>query len=140
MGPSRLDELLRDVHPEAPAEASISSMSVVPGVSSEALFTARVLDTLPEPLQWTGLTPRMRAATLLAFHVAAGVVAYLVFQWASPQLLESATDPFQQWVLRWSPLSAEAGEGVWLGGLGGLAVAVVALVAFWATRSHTRAT
>lgn len=128
---------------------------------TDVFFTARVLDALPDPLAWTGLTPRMRAATLLAFHFAAGVVAVLVFRWASPQSLHTLFETTASWfdgsttgsgLAVAGNTSGNMGDG-WSAGLSGLglgpggegvlpvavAVSVVAVVALWASRSHSRA-
>ena len=143
----RLDALLD----EFGADPSCSDDLGVPRSSSgDPFFTARVLDALPEPLRWTGASPLTRVATLLAFHVAAAVVGVIVYRWASPRFFDQLSDRVSE--LSASP-SAE-GASPWAASLAlapgmdtaspGLAmllvVLVVGLVAFWATRSHTRAT
>ena len=134
----RLDDLLCELGAEELSEVE------PPPVSGEAFFTARVLDALPEPLRWTGASPVMRAATLLAFHVAAAVVGVIVYRWASPRLLDDAASRAAEATSGWTSGLALAPMGADSAGTSaGLAVAVVtgvAAVAFWATRSHTRAT
>ncbi len=136
----RLRELLDDLG----ASESAAEGLVEPEPDADVFFTRRVLDTLPEPLRFTGLTPRMRAITLLGFHLAAGVVAVLVFRWASPKLLDAAAKTASNWTS-----AGAASLGANASSLGGgadsmvpavLTVAAVGLIAFWATWSHTRAT
>jgi len=134
----RLDTLLSEL--DADGASGIDGSSVPPG--NDAFFTARVLDALPEPLRWTGATPLMRAATLLAFHVAAGVVGVIVYRWASPRLLDVAASRAQEAASPWAsslslaPVGTDSATPVAAASV----VVVVGLVAFWATRSHTRAT
>ena len=106
----------------------------------DAFFTARVLDALPEPLRWTGATPAMRAATLFAFHVAAAVVGVIVYRWASPRLLEVAASRAAEAASPWASSPSLSALGTDSAAPAAGVVAVVGLVAFWATRSHTRAT
>ena len=116
----------------------------------DAFFTARVLDALPEPLGWTGVSPLMRVATLLGFHVAAAVVGVIVYRWASPRVFDVAADRAAEAASPWAAsLSLLPSSEAWSGALLGDAaypvavaavVSAVGVVAFWATRSHTRAT
>ncbi len=138
----RLDELLGELLPEgskvdpeldAPSRASIGG--------GDAFFTARVLDALPEPLRWTGASPAMRAATLLAFHVAAAVVGVIVYRWASPKIVDQAASRAAEAASPWASSLAQLTPGAGDAAAPAAAVVVVVgLVAFWATRSHTRAT
>ena len=92
-----------------------------------------MLETLPEPLAWTGVTPRVRVATLLAFQVAAAIVAYFALQWAAPGWFADLEIVANDWV----PHAGGGPEGT---AMAACALLVVAGVAFWATRSHTPAT
>ncbi|MEM6290244.1 MAG: hypothetical protein AAGA54_03235 [Myxococcota bacterium] len=135
--PDRLSALLADLG----ASESAAEGLVEPEPEADVFFTRRVLDTLPEPLRFTGLSPRMRAFTLLGFHLAAGVVAVLVFRWASPKLLDAAAKTAANYTSGLAT-SMELGAGGGAEGMvpAALTVAAVALIAFWATWSHTRAT
>lgn len=130
----RLDALLDELgaQPEGDGRASVS-------MRGDAFFTARVLDSLPEPLRWTGASPLTRAATLLAFNVAAAVVGVIVYRWASPQIFEVAANRATEAASPWASSLALA-PGVDAAYPAIIVVLVVALVAFWATRTHTRAT
>ena len=129
----RLDELLGELGAEGDADFRD------PTSGGDAFFTARVLDALPEPLRWTGASPLTRAATLLGFHVAAAVVGVMAYRWASPKIFDVAASRAAEAASPWASSLAlvPVGDPVYPA----LAVvAVVGLVAFWATRSHTRAT
>jgi len=136
----RLDELLGELG--APTARSRLDTAASGG---DAFFTARVLGALPEPLRWTGASPMMRAVTLLAFHVAAAVVGVIVYRWASPQFVDVAASRAAEVASPWASSLALLPEGSRSAAtdpayLAAAVVVVVALVAFWATRSHTRAT
>lgn len=98
-------------------------------VGGDPFFTARVLQCLPAPLRFTGLRPAGRAALLALFHVMALAVAYAVFTWATPGLLQPVAEHAHDWL----ELGTDA-----TGLLGLLTLALVAVVAFAASRSHTR--
>lgn len=132
----RIDALLSEL--DAEDAAGVGSSSPVSG--GDAFFTARVLNALPEPLRWTGATPMMRAATLLAFHVAAAVVGVIVYRWASPRLLDVAADRAAEAASPWAASLSLSPAGTDAAAPAAAVVVVVGLVAFWATRSHTRAT
>lgn len=138
----RLDTLLSELDADGLDGASTKpSVGPCPGPSgNDAFFTARVLDALPEPLRWTGATPLTRAATLLAFHVAAGVVGVIVYRWASPRLLDVAASRAAEAASPWASSLSLAPVGTDSAAPAAAVVLVVGLVAFWATRSHTRAT
>ncbi|MGH1343261.1 MAG: hypothetical protein ACRBN8_17005 [Nannocystales bacterium] len=108
--------------------------------AADVFFTARVLDALPEPLRWTGASPVMRAVTLLAFHIAAGVVGVIVYRWASPRLLDTAASRAAEAASPWASSLSLSSVGTDPAAPAAAVVTVVGLVAFWATRSHTRAT
>ncbi len=130
----RLDALLSELDAD-----DSSGFDTRPG--ADAFFTARVLQALPEPLRWTGASPLMRAVTLLAFHVAAGVVGVIVYRWASPRLLDVAASRAAEAASPWAAsLSLSPGGSDSAAPAAAATVVVVGLVAFWATRSHTRAT
>jgi hypothetical protein len=135
-----LDELMSELGAESEFDADGFD------VPSDAFFTARVLDALPEPLRMSGASPVMRAITLLGFHVAAAIVGVLVYRWASPRLLDVAASRAEEATSGWASGLALAPLGDPAGSTSGAAatvvgvVLVVGLVAFWATRSHTRAT
>ncbi len=117
-------------------------------VGPDPFFTARVLDALPPPLRFTGLTPRGRAAVLAVFHVIAGAVAYGIFVWltASPAGSTASTG-----VPDYAAAVADRAHDV-LAGVAALGVdasapwltafvlGVVALVAFVSSRFNTRPT
>jgi hypothetical protein len=132
----RIESLLSELD----AEDTVGAGSDAPISGGDAFFTARVLDALPEPLRWTGATPMMRAATLLAFHVAAAVVGVIVYRWASPRLLDVAADRAAEAASPWAASLPLSPAGTDAAAPAAAVVAVVGLVAFWATRSHTRAT
>jgi hypothetical protein len=131
----RLDELLGELGAEAEADTEFHP----PASGGDAFFTARVLDALPEPLRLTGASPLTRAATLLGFHVAAAVVGVIVYRWASPDIFDVAASRAAEAASPWASSLAlvPVGDPVYPAMA---VVAVVGLVAFWATRSHTRAT
>jgi hypothetical protein len=74
-----LDQLLR----------SCDRVSVPAG---SAMFTARVLGSLPTPLRGTGLTPRTRALVLAAFHVGAVLLSWAVLWAFAPESLAAVVD------------------------------------------------
>jgi hypothetical protein len=53
----------------------------------DPFFAARVLGALPEPLRFTGLTPRRRVAVLGTFYGLASGVGVFVFGWLQPAVL-----------------------------------------------------
>lgn len=138
----RLDSLLSELDADGGSCAEPAPLAPLGRSDGDPFFTARVLDALPEPLRWTGATPVMRAATLFAFHVAAAVVGVIVYRWASPRLLDVAASRAAEAASPWATsLSlAPAGTDSAAPAAAAAVVAVVGLVAFWATRSHTRAT
>ncbi len=133
----RLDALLSELGADENARIDGAPVSRVAG---DVFFTARVLNALPEPLRWTGATPLTRAVTLLAFHVAAAVVGVVVYRWASPRLLEAAASRAAEAASPWAASLSLAPGGPDAAAPAAAVVAVVGLVAFWATRSHTPAT
>ncbi len=136
----RLDELLAEVAADPQPSRAEAGTSVAP----DAFFTARVLDALPQPLRWTGASPRARVLTLLGFHGAAGVVGVMAYRWASPRLLETASSRAAEAATPWASSLSSLLPGPESGAEGmAFAVAVVVvvgLVAFWACRPHTHAT
>jgi hypothetical protein len=104
--------------------------------STDPFFTARVLDALPAPLSFTGLTPRERAAVLAVFHVIAGVVAYAIAAVFAPEAVSSLADQAHDMVGDASALGVDA-SAPWLTAF---VLGIVALVAFVSSRSHTSAT
>ncbi len=130
----RLDQLLGELGAEAEA-----SDFRLPTSGGDAFFTAQVLDALPEPLRWTGASPLTRVATILGFHVAAAVVGVMAYRWASPKIFDLAASRAAEAASPWAsslalvPVDDPVAPAV-------AVVAFVGLVAFWATRSHTRAT
>lgn len=133
----RLDSLLSELDAD---EGSCMDAAPLGRSDGDAFFTARVLNALPEPLRWTGATPLMRATTLLAFHVAAAVVGVIVYRWASPRLLDIAASRAAEAASPWATSLSLTPAGTDSAAPAAAVVAVVGLVAFWATRSHTRAT
>jgi hypothetical protein len=101
-------------------------------VRCDPFFTARVLDALPEPLRFTGLSPRERVAVLAIFHVLALVAAYGILRWAAPDAVDAVADGAHAWFGLGLDVSAP-----WLTAF---ALVAVALVAFISSRSHTRPT
>lgn len=133
----RLDSLLSELDAD---EGSCMDTAPRGRSDGDAFFTARVLNALPEPLRWTGATPLMRATTLFAFHVAAAVVGVIVYRWASPRLLDVAASRAAEAASPWATSLSLSPVGTDSAAPAAAVVAVVGLVAFWATRSHTRAT
>ena len=148
VGRPRLDALLDELG----ADSTSAGTREFDAFGGDAFFTARVLDALPEPLRWTGASPLTRVATLLGFHAAAAVVGVLVYRWASPRLFEQISEQVAGMAAaRPEGASVWAASGALVLGSDGsssaltmvcvvLVVLLVGLVAFWATRSHTRAT
>lgn len=134
----RLDELLGELGAEVEADTDVRASTSM-GAGGDSFFTARVLDALPEPLRWTGASPLTRAATLLGFHVAAAVVGVMAYRWASPKIFDVAASRAAEATSPWASSLAlvPVGDPIYPAMA---VVAVVGLVAFWATRSHTRAT
>lgn len=131
----RLDELLGELGAEAEADTDFRP----PTSGGDAFFTAQVLDALPEPLRWTGASPLTRVATILGFHVAAAVVGVMAYRWASPKIFDVAASRAAEAASPWaSSLALVPVDDPVVPAMA--VVAVVGLVAFWATRSHTRAT
>jgi hypothetical protein len=104
-------------------------------IGADPFFTARVVDELPEPLRWTGLSPNRRMLLLAAFHLAAGGIAYSVLAWLTPELLTTAADTAHAWLG-----SSEASAGTTVSwGAAVAAVVGVGLIAFVSTKSHNPA-
>ena len=134
----RLEALLSELDAE---DSGGSDVSLGEGRSGgDVFFTARVLDALPQPLRWTGATPVLRAVTLLGFHVAAAVVGVVVYRWASPKVLDVAVSRAAEAASPWAASLPLSSAGTDSAAQAAAVVAIVGLVAFWATRSHTRAT
>ena len=104
--------------------------------STDPFFTARVLDALPAPLSFTGLTPRQRAAVLAVFHVIAGGVAYAIAAVFAPEYMSGLADQAHDVLGDASALGVDA-SAPWLTAF---VLGIVALVAFVSSRSHTSAT
>jgi hypothetical protein len=95
---------------------------------SDPFFTARVLDALPEPLRFTGLTPRRRAAVLAGFHLLAAAVAYAIVAGRAPAIADQAHDLLGDT----SAFGVDA-SAPWLTAL---VLGIVAVVAFVSSTSH----
>ncbi len=131
---SALRRLLDDLDPAAShSDVEFSELSPPgPPGATDPFFTARVLDALPQPLRFTGLSPRSRTTLIVGVHALAAAMAYVLIGMWQPQWLATTAD--------WAHDSMEfgAGEGSTL--LSVAAVALVAVVAFATARSHTRTT
>ncbi len=139
-GHRRLDDLLAEVGRDGHAPGAEAEPSLAP----DAFFTARVLDSLPGPVRWTGVSPRARIMTLAGFHAAAALVGVMAYRWASPRLLDTASSRAAEAASPWAsslasvlPGPETAAEGI---AFAVAVIGVVGLVAFWASRPHTHAT
>ncbi len=96
----------------------------------DPFFTARVVESLPMPRAGTALSPRRRAMVLGAFHVLAGLSAYVVLTMVPESTARWASQAHD--VLSW---------GTTDGGLLAMATGFGAalLVAVFASRIHTPA-
>lgn len=128
---SALRRLLDDLDPAA-SHSEVEFSEPGPLGSGDPFFTARVLDALPEPLRFTGLSPRSRTTLIVGVHALAAAMAYVLIGMWQPQWLSSTAD--------WAHDSLEFGAGESSTLLSIAAVAVVAVVAFASARSHTRTT
>ena len=99
-------------------------------VGSDPLFTARVLQALPERPAGTGLSPQSRLMILAASYAAAGIVGWVVLGALASETVASWAEAAHGWIE-----SADAAPGA----AAMMAVLAVTVVAFLARRTHTPA-
>lgn len=99
-------------------------------VGADPLFTARVLQALPERPAGTGLSPHQRLMILAASYAAAGVVGWLVLGALASETVAGWADAAHGWIE-----SADAAPGA----AAMMAVLALAVFAFLARRTHTPA-
>lgn len=97
----------------------------------DPFFTARVVDSLPEPPSGTRLTPRRRALLLGLFHAVAGVLAYAVLT-----MVPESTARWAEQAHTWLSWGSTIDTNLWLVGS---AVVSVVLVAGLGLRMRTTA-
>jgi len=98
--------------------------------SVDPFFTARVVESLPVPRS-TGLSPRRRAMVLGAFHVVAGLFAYLV--------LTMVPESTARWAAQAHDMLSWGSDTVGSMALMATGVGAAVVVAFFASRIHTPA-